>query len=111
MDQNPEFFQKQYAVDFGDAVRPPGGVTALLQDMFHVNRVPWGFRYSDLRKDSMAAMQVWWGDADGTAPHGKWICEQLGVEGQCVQGAGHGLIYSEFGPIIQALLGHQAGLG
>ena len=110
MDRHPEFFREQVAADFGDAVRAPGGVAALLQDMFHVHRVPWGFRYADLRTGVAAsgraapAMQVWWGDADDTAPHGEWICEQLGVEGTCVEGAGHGLIHSEFGAILQALL-------
>jgi len=101
MKEHPDFFKDRYASDFGDAVKPPHGVAAMLEDMFHVNNVPWEFGYSDVVG---VPVQVWWGGADDTAPHGKWICEQLGVEGTCVGDAGHGLIHSEFGPIVEALL-------
>jgi len=48
MKDHPDFFQVQFAADFGDAVKPPNGVSAMLQDMFDLNRAPWGFGYSDL---------------------------------------------------------------
>jgi hypothetical protein len=79
----------------------------MLQDMFDLNRVPWGFGYSDLCDTSrrVQKIQVWYGGADDTAPHGKWICEQIpGIESRCIDNAGHGLIHSEFGPILDALL-------
>lgn len=105
MEEHAEFFQVQFADDFGQAVREPHGVSAMLQDMFHLNRVPWEFGYSDLGAvRSRVPVQVWWGGADDTAPHGKWICDQLGIEGECVEEAGHGLIHTEFGPILKALL-------
>ena len=108
MKDHPEFFQVQYAADFGDAVKPPNGVSPMLEDMFHLNKVPWGFGYSDLTRDNKNnnpnKFQVWYGGADDTAPHGKWVCEQLGIEGRCIDDAGHGLIHSEFGPILEDLL-------
>mmetsp|Transcript_3001 Transcript_3001/g.6640 ORF Transcript_3001/g.6640 Transcript_3001/m.6640 type:complete len:308 (-) Transcript_3001:396-1319(-) len=105
MKEHPEFFQVQYAADFGDAVKAPNGVSAMLQDMFHLNKVPWGFGYSDLAVSrSRVPVEVWWGSADDTAPHGKWVCGQLGIEGRCIESAGHGLVHSEFGPIIEQLL-------
>jgi len=106
MKEHPEFFQVQYAAAFGDAVHAPNGVPAMLEDMFHLNSAPWGFAYSELGKSKTDTfpVQAWWGGADDTAPHGKWICEQIGVEGQCVEDAGHGLIHNEFEPIIKSLL-------
>ena len=87
-------------MDFGYAVHAPHGVSAMLGDMFHVNRSAWGFRYSDLN----VPIQVWYGGVDDTAPHGEWICGQLGIKGRCIAGSGHGLIFSEFGPIICGVL-------
>jgi len=105
MVNHPEFFEAQCAADFGDAVKAPNGVPALLDDMFHVNWVSWNFRYSDLDlTKSGVPIQVWWGSADDVAPHGGWICNQLGIEGRCVNDAGHGLIHSEFGAILDDLL-------
>uniref|UniRef100_A0A7S4UZW7 AB hydrolase-1 domain-containing protein n=1 Tax=Ditylum brightwellii TaxID=49249 RepID=A0A7S4UZW7_9STRA len=99
-------FQVQHAADFGDAVCAPNGVEAMLEDMFHINQKPWEFRYSDVKtsNNNNNPIQVWWGGADDTAPHGKWICKQLGVEGECIIDAGHGLIHTEFDRIVDALL-------
>ncbi len=105
MKDHPDFFDVQYAADFGDAVKAPNGVPAMLEDMFHLNKVSWDFGYSDLNvAKSRVPVQVWMGTADDTAPHGKWICNQLGIEGRCIEDAGHGLIHSEFGPILEDLL-------
>lgn len=105
MKEHPHFFEVQYAADFGDAVKAPNGVSAMLEDMFHLNKIPWNFTYSDLNvMKSRVPIQVWIGSADDTAPHGKWICNQLGVEGRCVEGAGHGLIHSEFGQILESIM-------
>lgn len=103
MKEHPDFFQHQYASDFGDAVKAPHGVDAMLEDMFHVNNVLWEFGYSDIISSGVP-VEVWWGGADDTAPHGQWICQQLGVEGTRLGDAGHGLIHSEFGAIVQAVL-------
>lgn len=105
MKDYPDFFDVQYAADFGDAVKPPNGVSAMLEDMFHVNKFPWNFSYSDLNvTKSRVPVQVWMGTADDTAPHGKWICNQLGIQGRSVEDAGHGLVHSEFGPILEDIL-------
>lgn len=105
MEDHPKFFEVQFGADFGDAVKAPNGVSAMLEDMFHLNRVLWNFSYADLNfTKSRVPVQVWWGSADDTAPHGKWICDQLRIEGRCIDGAGHGLIHSEFGPIVDDVL-------
>lgn len=104
MREHQAFFGETYAADFGDAVRAPNGADAMLQDMFHLNRLPWGFGYPDLAGGRGPPVEVWWGDADDTAPHGEWICGQLGIKGRRVEGAGHGLLHSEFGPILDELL-------
>lgn len=117
MEQNREFFRGRFVQDFGDAVRPPNGVDAMLDDMFRVNRKAWGFSYSDaavaVGKAGAAGnagqpptVAVWWGSDDDTAPHGEWVCRQLGVSpGRCrVEGGGHGIIHSELGPILRDLL-------
>lgn len=106
MKEHSDFFEGEYAANFGQAVHEPHGVPAMLQDMFHLNSVPWGFSYAQFgRKSGLGlSLKVWYGSADDTAPHGKWICEQLGEEGTCVADAGHGLIHNEFEEILRALV-------
>ena len=105
MKEHSNFFEGEYAENFGQAVHEPHGVPAMLQDMFHLNSVSWGFSYAQIgRQNPGLSLQVWYGSADDTAPHGKWICEQLGVEGTKVEDAGHGLIHNEFEEILRALV-------
>ena len=99
----PGWLWEQLPQDFGNAVRRPNGVPALIQDMFHVNKVEWGFCYGDIHTNN-TKIEVWYGGTDDTTPHGKWICEQLGVEGHLIKDAGHGLIHSDFEPILKNLL-------
>lgn len=99
----PGWLWEQMPQDFGNAVHEPNGVPAMIQDMFHVHKVEWGFRYQDIHTNN-TKIEVWYGGADDTAPHGKWICQQLGVEGRLIDDAGHGLIHSDFEPILENLL-------
>ena len=104
--KHPDWLWGQYPKDFADAVREPNGVPAMLNDMFHVNRVDWGFSYKDIANKNVndSNIKVWYGGSDDTAPHGKWICGELGVEGHLVEDAGHGLIHSHFESILESIL-------